>query len=59
LDLQFPLSAKDLKEIIPIISKRIKYLYLTVPTDSELGRQISELEFKNEYAIHRSREKIS
>jgi ubiquinone/menaquinone biosynthesis C-methylase UbiE len=51
------ISDKDLKEIIPVLSKRIKYLYLTVPTDVELGRQISELDFKDEYAIHRSREK--
>jgi len=51
------ISDKDLKEIIPILAKRIKYLYLTVPTDVELGRQLSELEFKDEYAIHRSREK--
>ena len=51
------LTDKDLKEIIPILSERIRYLYLTVPTDIELGRQISELDFKDEYAIHRSREK--
>jgi len=48
---------KDLKEIIPILSKRIKYLYLTVPTEIELQRQVSELEFRDEYAIHRSRDK--
>lgn len=51
------LTDKELKEVIPVLSKRIKYLYLTVPTNIELGRQISELEFKDEYAIHRSREK--
>lgn len=51
------ISDKDLKEIIPILAKRIKFLYLTVPTNIELGRQVSELEFKDEYAIHRSREK--
>ncbi len=51
------ISDKDLKEIIPVLSQRIKYLYLTVPTDIELQRQISELEFKDEYAIHRSRKK--
>ena len=51
------LSDKDLKEIIPILSKRVKYLYLTVPTDIELNRQIDELDFKDEYAIRRSREK--
>lgn len=51
------ISDKDLKEIVPILSKRIKYLYLTVPTDIELNRQISELEFNDGYAIRRSREK--
>jgi hypothetical protein len=51
------LTDKELKEILPILAKRIKYLYLTVPTDVELGRQVSELDFKDEYAIHRSREK--
>lgn len=51
------LNDKDLKEVLPILAKRIKYIYLTVPTDVELGRQVSELEFKDEYAIHRSREK--
>lgn len=50
------LSDKDLKEIIPVLSKRIKYLYLTVPTNIELGRQVSELDFKDEYAIHRTKE---
>ncbi|WPU65816.1 class I SAM-dependent methyltransferase [Peredibacter starrii] len=51
------LTDKELKEVIPVLAKRVKYLYLTVPTNVELGRQISELEFKDEYAIHRSREK--
>lgn len=51
------LTDKDLKVIIPILAKRVKYLYLTVPTDLELKRQIEELDFKDEYAIHRSREK--
>lgn len=50
------LNDKELKEIIPVLSKRIKFLYLTVPTNIELGRQVSELEFKDEYAIHRTRE---
>lgn len=48
---------KELKEIIPILSRRIKYLYLTVPTDIELGRQISELDFKDEYALKRTRDR--
>ncbi|HXH73851.1 MAG TPA: class I SAM-dependent methyltransferase [Bacteriovoracaceae bacterium] len=50
------ISTKDLKEILPVLAKRMKYLYLTVPTDIELKRQISELEFKDEYAIHRTRD---
>lgn len=51
------LTDKEIKEILPVVAKRIKFLYFTVPTDTELGRQVSELEFKDEYAIHRSREK--
>lgn len=46
---------EDLKNIIPILSKRIKYLYLTVPTDIELNRQIEELEFNDTYALRRTR----
>jgi SAM-dependent methyltransferase len=51
------LEDRELKEVIPVLARRIKYLYLTVPTDGELSRQVSELDFKDEYAIHRSREK--
>jgi SAM-dependent methyltransferase len=51
------LEDRELKEIIPVLARRIKYLYLTVPTDRELSRQVSELDFKDEYAIHRSRHK--
>jgi SAM-dependent methyltransferase len=50
------IQTKDLKEIFPVLAKRVKYLYLTVPTDQELKRQIEELEFKDEYAIHRSQD---
>lgn len=50
------LTDKEIKEVLPIMAKRIKFLYLTVPTNIELGRQVSELEFKDEYAIHRTRE---
>lgn len=51
------ISDKDLKEIIPILSKKMRYIYLTVPTDKELQRQVDDLDFKDEYAIRRSREK--
>ncbi len=50
------LSDKDLKKILPVMAERIKFIYLTVPTNIELGRQVSELEFKDEYAIHRTRD---
>lgn len=50
------LTDKELKEVLPVLAQRIKYIYLTVPTNVELGRQVSELEFKDEYAIHRTRE---
>lgn len=49
------LETKDLKEIIPVLAKRIRYLYLTVPTDMELSRQVEDLDFKDQYAIHRTR----
>ena len=50
------LETKDLKVIIPILAKRVRYMYLTVPTDLELARQIEDLDFKDTYAIHRTRE---
>ena len=49
------ISEEDLEIIIPIIAKRVKYLYLTVPTDKELDRQIDELNFCDNYALRRSR----
>lgn len=51
------LTDKELKEILPILSKRVKFIYLTVPTDSEFKRQVDDLDFKDEYAIHRTKEK--
>ena len=49
------LSNKDLATVLPILSRSVKYLYLTVPTDIELKRQVGELEFHDTYALHRSR----
>ena len=51
------LTDDEIKVVMPILSRRVKYLYLSVPTDKELKRQIEEVEFRDEYAIHRSREK--
>lgn len=50
------LTNDELAEVLPVMASKIKYLYLTVPTDEELKRQVSEMEFKDEYALHRSRE---
>lgn len=49
------IESEDLDLIVQGLSKHIKYLYLTVPTDKELKKQVSDLEFDDEYAIARSR----
>ncbi len=51
------LSDEEIEFILPIMAKRIRYLYFSVPTNLELKRQVADLEFKDEYAIHRTREK--
>ncbi len=47
------IDSKDLEICLPILSKRFKYLYLTVPTDKELDRQTVDLEFTDKYALRR------
>ncbi len=51
------LSDEEIKIVMPVLAKRIRYLYLSVPTDLELKRQIEDVEFHDKYAIHRSKEK--
>jgi hypothetical protein len=51
------LSDEEIETVLPIMAKRIRFLYFSVPTNLELKRQVSDLEFKDEYAIHRTREK--
>ena len=51
------LSDEEIKIVMPVMAARMRYLYLSVPTDIELKRQIEEVEFKDEYAIHRTKEK--
>jgi len=51
------LSDEEIVKCLPVLAERCKYLYFTVPTDKELDRQIEDLEFKDEYAIRRSRAK--
>ena len=50
------LSDKELKEVLPVMAKRCRYLYLTVPTDIEYKRQQSELQFSDSWARVRTRE---
>jgi hypothetical protein len=45
----------SLETIVEKMSKKTRYLYLTVPTNKELKKQIADLEFHDEYAISRSR----
>lgn len=48
------LSDEEIIEILPIMSRRIRYLYFSAPTDKEYKRQIEDLEFHDQYAIHRT-----
>lgn len=51
------LSDEELELVVPLMAQSVKYLYLSVPTDKELKRQVNDLEFHDEYAILRSRTK--
>lgn len=45
---------QELPLIMSAISKNVKYLYLSVPTDLEAKRMKEETDFVDPYAIHRS-----
>jgi len=49
------IKTNDLKKIIPIMAKRLRYVYLSVPTNKELDRQINEMSFKDKYALRRTK----
>lgn len=49
------LSEEELDLCLPVIARQVKYLYLSVPTNLELDRQIEDLEFNDSYAYRRSR----
>jgi len=51
------LSDEEIEFVMPLMAARMRYLYLSVPTDLELKKQIEDVNFKDEYAIHRPREK--
>lgn len=46
----------DLKRVLEVLARRVKYLYITVPTDKELDRQVEELNFHDRYALRRTRD---
>lgn len=49
------LSEEEISEVLPLMARQVKYLYFSVPTDKELKRQVSELEFDDQYAYRRSK----
>jgi hypothetical protein len=51
------LEDDEIREVLPVMAQRVKYLYFSVPTDKELDRQVSDLEFHDRYAIRRSQKK--
>jgi hypothetical protein len=51
------LSDDEINEILPVMAERIRFIYFSVPTDLELKRQIEDVEFHDQYAIHRSKER--
>lgn len=50
------LSNDEIKAVLPTLARMARYLYLTVPTDLELDKQIQVLKFYDEAAIRRTRE---
>ncbi|MBI2522316.1 MAG: class I SAM-dependent methyltransferase [Bdellovibrio sp.] len=50
------LSEEDLRFIIPVMARKVRYLYLTVPTDKEIKRMKNEVDFVDPYSLARSRE---
>ncbi len=50
------LSDAEIARALPVMARMMRYLYLTVPTDKELDKQIQILNFYDELAIRRRRE---
>lgn len=48
-------SAEDLDRVVPVLARRVKYLYLTVPTETELVWQRKVEAFDDAYAFSRPR----
>jgi len=50
------LSAEEILQILPVLSKRVKFLYFTVPTDKELDIQKNDIGFYDRFANRRSKQ---
>lgn len=48
------LSDWEIEQALPVLARRVKYLYFNVPTDREFAYQKEELDFADRYAISRS-----
>ncbi len=49
------LTEEEIEEVLPLMARQVKYLYFSVPTDLELKKQVSDLEFDDQYAYRRSK----
>lgn len=50
------LSDEEIKTCIPILAKRLRFFYFTVPLDIELEYQTEQMDFDDVFAKYRSRE---
>lgn len=48
------LTKEEMEKALPLMAKKVRYLYFSVPTDKELKRQVKEIEFDDTYANKRS-----
>ena len=49
------LSDDEINAVLPMMAKKVKFLYFSAPTNRELDKQIKDLEFFDEYALRRSK----
>jgi SAM-dependent methyltransferase len=50
------LKNEEINQVLPHISKKVRFLYFSVPTDIEQDRLKKELDFVDPYAIRRSKQ---
>lgn len=50
------LSDEEIRTCVPILARRVKYLYFTIPIDIELEYQTHQMNFDDVYAIYRTKE---